>query len=381
MRRTLSFLFAIFVASSLLAADRDSEHPHVEVQLLRLARDRDRVLEVRRGAEGVRTAARYTDALATLDNLETESLKDGYEKDRAALAPVLAFYRGACLASLDRPAEAQMHFEAFLVFQPNASLDPAVYSKKVITALDNARRSQSAAKQTPEQLGSLALSYRAFPKPRHEEQVSLGEEWANGPARFLMSPDERNAFTRLADPVSRSEYVTAFWKKRDPKPETPDNEFRDEFEKRVAFADSRFSQGETAGSLTDRGMVFILLGPPTYIGRKPLTTGDDANDPNMLKRYRAADERTAAVPGGGRSAQVARVDAVTGPGSRVNEAASNWQEVWHYRREHLPKDVPYLQVDFQFVTKKGYGKNVLQREAQILDTLERAKKRLRDAKA
>ena len=60
----------------------------------------------------------------------------------------------------------------------------------------------------------------------------------------------------------------------------------------------------------------------------------------------------------------------------MNEA-SNWREVWHYRRENLPKDVPYLQVDFDFVTKRGYGKSVLQRDAQILDTLERTKARLR----
>ena len=72
---------------------------------------------------------------------------------------------------------------------------------------------------------------------------------------------------------------------------------------------------------------------------------------------------------------------VTGPGSTVNEAASNWREVWHYRREHLPREVPYLQVDFDFVTKQGYGENVLQRETQVLDTLERAKSKMRDRKA
>ena len=40
----------------------------------------------------------------------------------------------------------------------------------------------------------------------------------------------------MFDPVSRSEFVTAFWKARDPRPETVENEFREEFEKRVAFA-------------------------------------------------------------------------------------------------------------------------------------------------
>ncbi|HVE65379.1 MAG TPA: GWxTD domain-containing protein, partial [Thermoanaerobaculia bacterium] len=145
--------------------------------------------------------------------------------------------------------------------------------------------------------------------------------------------------------------------------------------------DSRFTQAETRGSMTDRGMVFLLLGPPTYVGRKPLTAGDDANDSSALFRFRRADVRIASLPGGTRKDQVARVDRVTGPGNSVNDAASNWREVWHYRREHLPREVPYLQVDFDFVTKQGYGENVLQRETQVLDTLERAKAKLRERKA
>jgi GWxTD domain-containing protein len=196
-----------------------------------------------------------------------------------------------------------------------------------------------------------------------------------------MTPEERRAFTRLADTVSRSEYVTAFWKKRDPKPETPENEFRDEYQKRVAFADSRFTQGETAGSLTDRGMVFILLGPPTYAGQKPLTSGEDTNDKAALFTYRPADVKVASLPGGTTADRARRVDRVTGPGTKMNDAARNWREVWHYRRELLPKGIPYHQVDFEFVTKEGYGENVLQRETQVLDTLEKAKAKLRQSAA
>lgn len=330
--------------------------------------------------------AAYPAALETLQKLEEETLKPQYQKERAALLPALHFYRGASYAALSRLPEAREQFEIFLTYQPNASLDPAMYPKKVITALEEARKALEKKGQTESIAAgspatSLAQSYAAFRLAMDPGEPNADEGWADGPVRFLLTPEDRRDFQSLGGAASRSEFVTAFWKARDPKPETVDNEFREEFEKRVEFADSRFTQEEVRGSMTDRGMVFILLGPPTYIGRKPLTTGDDANDPNSLKRYRTADVRTASVPGGGRTAQVARVDAVTGPGSRVNEAASNWQEIWHYRREHLPKDVPYLQVDFQFVTKTGYGQNVLQREAPILDTLERAKAKLRDAKA
>ncbi|HEU5248426.1 MAG TPA: GWxTD domain-containing protein [Thermoanaerobaculia bacterium] len=360
MKRALLSLFAILFAVSLGAADLP--------KLLQKAKEQFRL-------------AAYADALATLDELEAESQGDGHEKDRAALAPVLAFYRGASLASLDRKDEAREQFETFLAFQPNAALDPAVYSKKVVAALEDARHALAARKELPAQTGSLATAYRAFPNPRREEQVTLGEEWADGPIRFLMTADERQAYARLADTVSRSEYVTAFWKKRDPKPETPENEFRDEYEKRVAFADSRFTQGETAGSLTDRGMVFILLGPPTYAGQKPLTSGEDTNDKAALFTYRPADVKVAAMPGGTTTDRARRLDRVTGPGTKMNDAAKNWREVWHYRRELLPKGIPYHQVDFEFVTKEGYGTNVLQRETQVLDTLEKAKSRLRQSSA
>jgi len=324
----------------------------------------------------------YTSALATLQKLEEETQKPEYERDRSALLPAMVFYRGASYASLGRTAEARGEFEVFLTYQPDVSLDPAVYPKKVIAALEEARRALQRKSQTPEETAtSIAQAYRAFQAAMKPDETSEGEDWADGPVRVLLTADQRRDFERLLDAVARSEFVIGFWKSRDPKPETPRNEFRDEFEKLVAFSDARFTQDEVRGSLTDRGMVFILLGPPTYVGRKPLQTGEDANDPAGLKLFRTSDVRTASVPGGSRSDQVARVDRVTGPGTKINEAASNWREVWHYRRENLPKSVPYLQVDFDFVTKAGYGKNVLQRDTQVLDTLEKAKAGLRQPKA
>jgi GWxTD domain-containing protein len=324
--------------------------------------------------------ASYADALKTLEKLEQVAGAPEFEKDRVALLPALSFYKGASLAALGRTGEALAHLEIFLTYQPNVSLDPGIYPKKVVAALEEARRSLSKKAAAPweeKDADSLRLAYQAFRVQEPPEPVSLGEDWSDGPVRLLLTPEERRDFLGLSDSVSRSEFVTAFWKAKDPKPETPENEFREEFERRVAFSDARFTQEETVGSQTDRGMVFILLGPPTYAGRAPLRTGEDTADPAGLKRYRAADVRIAALPGGSTSQRAARIDAVTGPGVNVNEAAANWREVWHYRREHLPKEVPFLQVDFEFVTKRGYGQNVLQRESTALTTLERARTQLR----
>ena len=238
----------------------------------------------------------FADVLRTLSEIEAESARPGLEKDRVQLEPIVAFYRGASYASLGKKEEARANFAIFLKHQPNASLDAGLYSKKVIAALEEARRTLP--REAPPD-ASFDAAYRAFARPAEALAAEVpGPDWAEGPVRFVLAPAERQDYARLSDAASRSVFVVDFWQRRDPTPETPENEARAEFEKRVAFADSRFTQQETRGSLTDRGMVFVLLGPPTYIGRKPLATGEDASDPSGLSRGRASDVRVAAASGG-----------------------------------------------------------------------------------
>jgi hypothetical protein len=78
---------------------------------------------------------------------------------------------------------------------------------------------------------------------------------------------------------------------------------------------------------------------------------------------------------------MARIAKVEGPGTKIQEAASNWIEVWHYWKRDLLPEIPYPELEFQFVTKVGYGKNVLQRDSKPLSALERARALLRSGKA
>jgi GWxTD domain-containing protein len=231
-------------------------------------------------------------------------------------------------------------------------------------------------KEKPAESGSLAASYRAYQAPVEKGAEEAGEDWAQGPVRFLLTGEQKDDYERLSDPASRSEFITEFWKARDPKSETPENEARIEFERRVAFADARFSQDETRGSLTDRGMVFVLMGPPTWVGRKPITTGDDVNDPKGMQQYSDLDVRNALR--GTSGAGSARVyDKMTHAGTKLPNADGNYREVWHFRREVLPTAVSYQQVDFEFITRAGYGQNVWQREPRTLTTLEKARTAVR----
>lgn len=324
----------------------------------------------------------YGTALATLDRLDAESSKQGFEKDREALLPGLLFYRGASLAALGRQREAQEAFEGFLALKPDVQLDPAMYPKPVVAAMESARKAVAKRQRDPQEAGMLATAYRAFVPPGGHADESAREEWSEGPIRWLLMPQERHAYSGLGDPVSRSEFIANFWEARDANPETPENELREVFDKRVAFADARFAQDEVRGSLTDRGMVFILMGSPTYSGRKLLQTGDDVADASGLSRYSPAEIKAAGRSGGGNStARLAQIEKVTGPGSKILEASSNWIEVWHYLRANLPKEIPNQELVFDFVTKQGYGKNVLQRDPTALTSLDRAKAAIRRGRA
>jgi GWxTD domain-containing protein len=339
----------------------------------------------RRAKEQFRLGS-YAESLGILDRLQAESEKPGNESVRAALAPGLHFYRGACLAGLGRADEAVPELQQYLAYAPNATIDPGLYPPKVIAALDSARKATAAAdkadkaeqqdQQEPAQTGSLAASYRAFPKDIPPTPLSMDESWSDGPVHYLMTSEERDAYTRLSDAVARSEFIADFWKRRDPHPETPENEFREEFERRVAFADQRMAQDETRGSLTDRGQVFVLLGPPTYVGRRPLRTGEDANDADGMVIYTSQDVQNALHGKSGSSAAIIW-DKMTGPNNALPNSDGNYREIWHYRRESLPKGVSYLDVDFDFITRKGYGHNVLQRDDRTLATLETARSAMR----
>jgi GWxTD domain-containing protein len=323
--------------------------------------------------------SQWSAALKTFESLETEAAKPGNENFKKQLEAPMAFYRGVCEANLDQTDKAKEDFQTFQALQPNTSLDRAMYSRKVLAVFEEARKSSPAASEKP--AASIAAAYHDF-RLTSPVAETPNERWGDGPVRWLMTSDEREEWSRLSDAVSRSEFVTKFWARRDPSPETPANEFRDEFDRRVAFADSRLAQGETRGSLTDRGMVFVLLGPPTYVGRKPLRTGEDSADSAGLSTVGSQDEANAqraamaASPSGKiTGAQQAMIaDRFSGPGTRALDAGSNWREVWHYRKELLPKNVRYQQVDAEFITKQGYGQNVLQRDATIIDTLDTAKR-------
>ena len=311
----------------------------------------------------------WAEALKTLNALEVESSQPGNETASQQLAAPLAFYRGVCEANLGHPEKAQVDFEAFLALQPNASMDPSMYSKKAVAAFEAARAN---AAPTVAPAGSKVSIFQAFQEfkmpPNSEEQA--GMHWAEGPVKWIMTADEKRRWSELAPGADWQDFVDQFWEARNPQPGNPDNIFKTSFERRAAFADAHFVEAEEKrGSLTDRGMVFVLLGPPTYAGKKPLRTGDDVSDHSGMRNEQIDPSLSPSATG-----QAPRISAFSAAaGARALDASNNWREVWHYRKELLPKGVGYQQVDVEFLTKTGYGVNVMQRDPATLATLDAAR--------
>jgi GWxTD domain-containing protein len=331
-------------------------------------------------------AEAWHEALKTLDALDAEAAKPGNEGARQQLAGPSAFYRAVCDANLGNTEAAKQEFTTFLKLNPNANLDPSMYSKKALAAFDEARKASAPPEEAApaiEGTASLFTAYKEFKPPANISEPA-SEKWGDGPVKWIMTADEKRTWASLSSASERGEFVEKFWASRNPRPGTDDNMFQTTFERRVAFADTYFPQDEKQrGSLTDRGMVFVILGPPTYAGRKPLRTGEDSSEAEGMSTvgsHDAANAQAALGAGGAKPSSAKRAqtsDQFMGPGTKAIDSNANWREVWHYRKELLPKSVPYLQVDLEFITKKGYGQNVLQRDHATIATLEKARQPIR----
>jgi GWxTD domain-containing protein len=96
-------------------------------------------------------------------------------------------------------------------------------------------------------------------------------------ARLVMTPEEKDIFRHLPDQAARKEFIADFWAKRDPDPTTETNEFKQEFEDRIEYANKHFNEGRH-GIDTDRGRIYMYLGPPERTESFPFTDNPVARD-------------------------------------------------------------------------------------------------------
>jgi GWxTD domain-containing protein len=116
-------------------------------------------------------------------------------------------------------------------------------------------------------VGLTAWQGQPSPEPSSESsKVSAYAKWLDEEVVYIIAKEERRAFQRLESDDERDEFIQQFWLRRDPTPGTPENEFKEEHYRRIAWANLRFPTATgKAGWKTDRGRIYILYGPPDEI--------------------------------------------------------------------------------------------------------------------
>ncbi|HBE81813.1 MAG TPA: GWxTD domain-containing protein, partial [Blastocatellia bacterium] len=101
-----------------------------------------------------------------------------------------------------------------------------------------------------------------------EELNKAYKRWLSEDVAYIITKEERRAFMALQTDEERENFIENFWRRRDPNPDTEENEFREEYYERIAYANERFTSG-IPGWRTDRGRIYIAWGKPDSIESHP----------------------------------------------------------------------------------------------------------------
>jgi GWxTD domain-containing protein len=119
------------------------------------------------------------------------------------------------------------------------------------------------------------LKRKPSDKQKKQQKRSLNIElsktykkWLNEDVAYIISDQERAAFKQLSNDEERDNFIEAFWQRRDPTPDTEENEYKEEHYRRIAYANEHFAAG-IPGWKTDRGRMYIMYGPADEIDSHP----------------------------------------------------------------------------------------------------------------
>ncbi len=134
---------------------------------------------------------------------------------------------------------------------------------------DQKQQSSSSDSDTP--TVSKGLTKRQLNRKQKELEKELAgpwKKWMNEDVLYIITDEEKQAFKRLKTDEERQSFVEQFWLRRDPTPDTEENEYKEEHYRRIAYANDHYASG-IPGWKTDRGMIYIKYGPPDEIESHP----------------------------------------------------------------------------------------------------------------
>ncbi len=137
----------------------------------------------------------------------------------------------------------------------------------------NSSQTPSTPKPAPAKPETIAKPKSAKQQKKDDERLKKELEtpykkWLDEEVYYIITPEERTAFKRLSTDEERESFIENFWLKRDPTPDTPENEYEEEYYRRIAYANENFASG-FPGWKSDRGMIYIKYGAPDERNEHP----------------------------------------------------------------------------------------------------------------
>src|SRR5260370_39815531 len=107
-------------------------------------------------------------------------------------------------------------------------------------------------------------------KPRNvkPELKKAYKDWLEKDVAYIITEEERKAFKKLETDEERERFIEEYWRRRDPDPDTDENEYREEYYERIAYANEHYASG-IPGWKTARGRIYITWGKPAEVATRP----------------------------------------------------------------------------------------------------------------
>jgi GWxTD domain-containing protein len=141
------------------------------------------------------------------------------------------------------------------------------------TAQNTAGVAQEQAQPTDQAVDPMKRAPSEKQKEKNKKALKIElskpyKKWLEEDVVYIITDEERAAFKQLSNDEERDNFIEAFWRRRDPTPDTEENEYKEEHYQRIAYANEHFAAG-VPGWKTDRGRIYIVYGKPDEIDSHP----------------------------------------------------------------------------------------------------------------
>jgi GWxTD domain-containing protein len=172
------------------------------------------------------------------------------------------------------------------------------------------QQDQQQDQQADQNHGKSSKAKQKSLKDLYKELNSQYKKWLNEDVVYIITPEERRSFLQLQTNEEREQFIEAFWQRRNPDPDSPENTFKEEHYRRIAYANEHYASG-IPGWKTDRGKIYIMWGPPDEVDSHP--TGGNWDRPmdqggGSTTTYPYEDWRYRYLEGNGENVELEFVD-------------------------------------------------------------------------